>query len=80
MRCFAIFEPETQAQICIFYKYCEYNYAISTTEKAQYFIALKDGQSAYNYYEAIVKVTTQHMLDIGDTKLEENDDTATGGH
>jgi hypothetical protein len=32
--------------------------------------------SADNYDEAIVKVTTQHTLDIGDTKLEENDDTA----
>jgi hypothetical protein len=40
MRCFAIFEPETQAQIYLFtYKY---NYAIRTTEKVQHFIALKD--------------------------------------
>jgi hypothetical protein len=42
MRCFAIFEPETQAQICFFYKYSEYNYAIKTSEKVQRFTALKD--------------------------------------
>jgi hypothetical protein len=37
-------------------------------------------QSADKYEEATVKVMTQHMLDIGDTKLEDNDDTSTGGH
>ncbi len=77
MRCFAIVEPETQAQICIFFtNTVNITMLLGRQKNPNVLMRRRIWPSADNYDEAIVKVTTQHTLDIGDTKLEENDDTA----
>jgi hypothetical protein len=56
MRCFAIFEPETQAQI---YNCLQINITM-LLERQKKFIALRS--NCIND-DATVKVTTQHMLE-----------------
>jgi hypothetical protein len=79
MRCFAIFEPETQAQI---YNCLQRNITmlLERQKKSNILLRWRIWHSADKYEEASVKVMTQHMLDIGDRKLEDNDDTATVRH